>query len=211
MVINLPWHAHSLSNGKKMMVTKGFIMFMHILKDLPLRSLLSTSLIVLALTGCNEASIEQNDTLVTKQSSLAIDPSTVQETAAKQSPVTFATTVAGKRRGFWKGGAAPVNKQQSNINTYYKIKASKTTENTLTMTMRFEGITADDALVEFHLLDGARFVNIDQRTQWRLKPNVASEVSFEVVVPTDKPSYLALSTMQNNLGASRAFVLAATY
>lgn len=186
-------------------------MFMLDGRFLSLRILLSMSMLVLVLNGCNESNIEQNEALLPKKDMLILNPAKPQEAVVKQSAVVFATTVADKRRGFWKGGAAPINKQQSKIDTYYKVKASKTTGNKLTMTLRFEGITGDDALVELHLLDGARFFNVDQRTQWRLKPNLVSEVSFDVVVPTDTPSYLALSTMQNNQGASRAFVLAATY
>lgn len=117
----------------------------------------------------------------------------------------FAPTVESERLGNWLGGAPPHNKRASGVLTYYRIKAADK-PNHLIMTLRFEGIVADDAKIVFRPIDGAKFAQTDQPSQWRLTPNMVSEITFTVVVPNGI-SYLALDTFQNNQGASRAFLL----
>ena len=144
-----------------------------------------------------ESSVKQN---ITKTAAIA--NASIEETTETE---VFAPTVENERRGRWFGGIAPHNKRASGIETYYRIKAEEKA-NHLTMTLRFEGISSEDAKVDFRVIDGAKFKQIDQRTHWRLKPNIASEVIIPLVVP-DGISYLTLDSSQNNKGSSRAFVL----
>lgn len=131
--------------------------------------------------------------------------SAVTEVIHSEETTVFAPTKEKERKGMWRGGPPPINKRASGIDTYYRIKSAGK-PNHLKMTLRFEGATFDDARVAFRAIDGAKLDPLGQRTQWRLKPNVASEVSFTVVVP-DNVSYLTLDTFQNNKGSSRAFIL----
>ena len=94
----------------------------------------------------------------------------------------FAPTVENERHGVWLGGPPPLNKRASGVVTYYRIKATDK-PNHLSMTLRFEEIVADDAKIEFRPIDGAKFALPDQRSLWRLKPNTASEITFNIVVP----------------------------
>lgn len=150
--------------------------------------------------GCNQASYDATAPAQGVKTSGA-------DTAVtdKSSAPAFAPTVEGERKGLWLGGAPPINKRQSGIDTYYQLRAGDTPKH-LTMKLRFEGVVADDALVRFSAIDGARFEPASQRTEWRLKPNIASEVTLNLVVPSTT-SYLILSTQQNKRGASRAFLL----
>jgi len=187
-------------------------MLLLIKPKLSLLPVLIVGLFVTILSGCdNYAPTEQNEEVATQQALLTPNSSKPQRLADKQSSVEFAPTVTESRKGQWRGGAAPINKQQSGVNSYYKLKQSRTSEDRLTMTLRFEGIDAEDAAVEIKLLDGASFVDNKQTTRWRLEPNKVSQVSFDIIVPADKPSYLALTTVQHNLAAARAFVLETTY
>ncbi|MCI2285780.1 hypothetical protein L3081_23370 [Colwellia sp. MSW7] len=175
----------------------------------PLSLVFSVLLFLILLSGCENAddktSLPQHKSvpiavaadLTTKAKSIALDN--------KQGTSVFAPTVDNKRTDIWLGGAPPINKRASGINTYYHIKPEGN-PNQIVMTLRFEGIKFDDARVEFRTLDGAKFKEKDQQTQWRLKANTASEVTFTIVVP-DGISYLSLDTFQNNQGASRAFIL----
>lgn len=153
-----------------------------------------------SLSGC-ENSEDSNiaKDLESKKLSLVTDVVNSEETSV------YAPTVKKKRKGLWFGGAPAINKRASKIDTYYRLKFEGKPDH-LKMTLRFEGAKSDDARVAFRAIDGAKFEASDQRIHWRLKPNVASEVTFTVVVP-DNISYLTLDTFQNNQGSSRAFIL----
>lgn len=133
------------------------------------------------------------------------DEGTNSEQIVKEEVVPFAPTISTERKGSWFGGAPPLNKRASKIDTYYRIKAAKKS-NHFSVTLRFEGAIHEDAKVTFRPIDGAKFKQKEQRNKWRLKPNIASQVSFIVVVPSNI-SYLTLDTWQNGKGASRAFIL----
>ena len=139
---------------------------------------------------------------------MPIEASATTATKIKQTVAStpiFAPTVEGDRRGIWYGGSPPINKRASGIKTFYQLKEGEK-PNQLLMKLRFEGVVADDALVRFKAIDGARFELSDQRFEWRLKPNVASEISLSLIVPATT-SYLTILTFQNKSGSSRAFLL----
>lgn len=165
---------------------------------------------LILLTGCDNANenrvntANQSQDVVKSTQLTAVEKPTSED--LQNEILLYAPTVEQHRIGLWHGGAPPINKRASGIDTYYRIKPGET-PNHLTMTLRFEGVTADDAKVSFRTLDGAKFKQRNQKTQWRLKANSVSELEFTVVVP-DNVSYLTLDTFQNNQGASRAFVLA---
>ena len=152
------------------------------------------------LFGCEKS---KDIAVINDAESLAL--SSAKNIFQKQETMIFAPTAGKERKGLWHGGAPPINKRASEIDTYYRIKAG-VKPNQLKMTLRFEGVTSDDAKVVFRAIDGAKFDLQNQQTQWRLEANIASEVSFTLLVP-DNLSYLTLDTFQNNKGASRAFKL----
>jgi hypothetical protein len=131
-----------------------------------------------------------------KQNALALHPA---------GDILFAPVTTDSRGLKWRGGAPAMNKQASKINTYYHIRTLEN-ESHLQLSLRFEGATYDDARVSFQLIDGAKFDVPNQQTQWRLKPNEVSEITFSLIVPSEQ-SYITLTTFQNDLGASRAFLL----
>lgn len=166
-------------------------------------------LIIAFLSGC-----EKTDDETIAVNTIAEQTSAISTKTLKSSPIImqeanktekFAPTVENDRHGRWLGGIAPHNKRASKVDTYYRIKAAYM-PNHLTMTLRFEGILADDAEIAFRPIDGAKFKIPDQQSVWRLKPGIASEITFTLVVPNNV-SYLALDTMQNNQASARAFVL----
>ena len=168
----------------------------------------SALLAMTLLTGCEKP----DNNVVSVSSKVEEVPAKLSKALVKTSVIehvnkieVFAPTVENERHGKWLGGIAPHNKRASKVDTYYRIKAAEK-PNHLTMTLRFEGIFADDAKIAFRPIDGAKFKLPDQQSVWRLKPGTASEITFTLVVP-DSASYLALDTMQNNQGAARAFVL----
>lgn len=166
------------------------------------------------LTGCDNAN--ENSLKTANQSKDVVAPTELTtELTAVEKPTSmdqpnevlrYAPIVEQNRTGSWLGGAPPINKRASGIDTYYRLQPEGT-PNHLLMTLRFEGVTAEDAKVSFRTLDGAKFKQANQQAQWRLKAHAVSEVEFIVVVP-NSVSYLTLDTFQNNQGASRAFVLA---
>lgn len=123
--------------------------------------------------------------------------------ASKSLP--FAPITTEKRTHSWQGGAPPMNKRSSEINTYYRLRTLDKPQH-LQLTLQFEGAKSDDARVSFQLIDGATFVFADQQTKWRLRPNEVSEISFSLIAPKQQ-SYITLTTFQNNHGAARAFLL----
>ena len=163
------------------------------------------------LSGCakpdnNEKALSPKaETTLAKQNVNKAEVSASSETQDIQKMEVFAPTVESERHGIWHGGPPPINKRGSGIDTFYRIKTSDK-PNHLTMTLRFEGVVADDAKVAFRPIDGAVFARSDQQSQWRLKPNTASQLTFTIVVPSGI-SYLALDTFQHGKGAARAFVL----
>lgn len=156
--------------------------------------------LISSIAGCNEVSDElsvlaQSDRVRTDSHNDTID--TTQS--------AFAPTVEGERQGLWRGGPPPINKRQSGIDTYYQLTADDKPGH-LTMKLRFEGVVADDAKIQLNGIDGARLEPSSQRTEWRLKPNTASEITLTLTIPTHV-SYLNLLTFQNSRGSSRAFLL----
>ena len=128
-----------------------------------------------------------------------------REISAAASGSDFAPIAENDRRGLWLGGPPPHNKDQAGISAYYQLRSGGTADR-LTMKLRFEGVVADDAVVRVSGIDGARLDPAVQRSEWRLKPNVASEITITLAVPAG-PSYLTLYASQNRQGASRAFFL----
>jgi hypothetical protein len=151
--------------------------------------------------GCSPAENEP----VGQVASISVDPAPSYLKGNNTSQEVFASTAAGERQGVWKGGPPPQNKQKAGISTYYRIKTGSE-PGTITMVMRFEGVKSPDARVDFKLLDGARFEPLGQRNEWRLKPDVASQVSLTLAVP-ETVSYLTLNAFQNGRASARAFIL----
>lgn len=182
---------------------------MHHISAYSLSLIFGVVLSLIMLSGCEnfdvkEAHSKQESSLIAVSSDITKKAKTTALDEVHE-PLTFAPTVEQKRTGSWLGGAPPINKRASGINTFYRIKSAGK-PNHLVMTLRFEGVEYDDARVEYRTLDGAKFKIKNPKTQWRLKANTASEVTFTLVIP-DGISYLALDTFQNNQGASRAFIL----
>ncbi len=113
---------------------------------------------------------------------------------------------AGQLKGIWQGGAPPINKRMSGINTYYRINSAEQPEQ-LEVLLHFEGAVASDAYVEIKAIDGAVIQAPAKHSRWKLKPGVASEISLLLQVPPHAPSYLALYTYQNGKSAARAIEL----
>jgi hypothetical protein len=172
----------------------------------------SVLLSLVTLSGCEKSddeTLESNDKSGHTVLSKGL-PNTVKSASFAEinKAIVFAPTVDKNRKGLWLGGSPPINKRASGIDTYYRIKETDQ-PNQLTITLRFEGVVGDDATILVRPIDGAKFNPSNQRTKWRLKPNMISEITFTVVVP-EGVSYLALDTFQKNQGAARAFILKAS-
>ena len=165
--------------------------------------LLQPVIMLCMITGCTPGAKE--DEAANQRANIVVEAK--QSVATKSEVAVFATIVDATRDGTWLGGSPPINKRASGVDTFYKIAKDKLS-NHLKVTLRFEGITAEDAYISFSAIDGATLLP-EQQTKWRLKSNEVSEVSFEVVVP-ESVSYLTLYTYQNGQGASRAFLLEET-
>ncbi len=125
------------------------------------------------------------------------------EAEIKEPPFAASAT---EKHGHWLGGEPPINKNQSRINTYYRI-TPLATPNQLSVVLRFENIVSDDAEVEILAIDGAKIISPGKFTRWRLPKSTASELTLIVSVPDDKASYLSLTTRQWGKGAARAILL----
>ncbi|WP_158971179.1 hypothetical protein [Paraglaciecola sp. L3A3] len=154
------------------------------------------------LFGCENPDKDALQIAVKSESSSSGETLTKQ---VKSKAIDFAPTVSSERKGLWLGGAPALNKRVSMIDTYYQLKAGNSPDQVI-MTLRFEGAKTKDARVSFKPIDGAKFLHAEQRAQWKLKPDIASQVTITLVLPKNT-SYLTLNTFQNGKGASRAFLL----
>ena len=126
--------------------------------------------------------------------------------ADSSSFVPSSAEVVEVRKGLWLGGAPPINKAQSRINTFYRITETDRPHQ-LSIVLRFEGVVSDDAWVEVLPIDKAIIVSPKNSRRWRLPKASASELSLTVEVPANMPSYLSVNTKQKGKGSNQTLLL----
>lgn len=96
-------------------------------------------------------------------------------------------------------------KDPAGIAFYYRVERG-TGDDPLTVYVRFDHVSGDDARVQLRLTDGATFASDAQHTRWQLPKNAASELSVAIRAPKGY-SYLVLDLQQNGKSSTRPISL----